>query len=132
MAYWLGKIEAGRVSNLTAMGADLLPTMAAISGTAIPDNLKLDGINLLPHLIENKEPAPRPLFWSHNNQLAIRQGDFKLVTDKSFSKPSLYNLRVDLGEKMNIATQHPDLVQQLAKILKAWHGDVNRNVKKRT
>jgi arylsulfatase A len=132
IAYWPGKIEAGRVSNLTAMGADLLPTMAAISGTAIPDNLKLDGINLLPHLIENKEPAPRPLFWSHNNQLAIREGDFKLITNKSFSETSLYNLRVDLGEENKIAAQHPDLVQKLLKILKAWQKDVTKDVLKRT
>jgi len=132
IAYWPGKIEAGRVSNLTAMGADLLPTMAAISSTALPDSLKLDGINLLPHLIENKQPAPRPLFWSHKDQLAIREGDFKLISDKSFSETSLYNLRLDLGEEKNIAAQHPDLVQKLLERLKAWQKDVTKDVKKRT
>jgi arylsulfatase A-like enzyme len=132
IAYWPGKIEAGRVSNLTAMGADLLPTMAAISGTALTKDLKLDGINLLPHLIDNNQPAPRPLFWSHNKQLAIRQGDFKLITNISFSETSLYNLRVDLGEEKNIAVQHPDLVQELLKTLEAWQKDVTKDVKKRT
>ena len=132
IAYWPGKIEAGRVSNLTAMGADLLPTMVAISGTALAEDLKLDGINLLPHLIDNKEPAPRALFWSHNNQLAIRQGDFKLITNKSFSETSLYNLRFDLGEETNIAVHHPDLVQELLKTLEAWQKDVTKDVKKRT
>lgn len=132
IAYWPGKIEAGRVSNLTAMGADLLPTMSAISGTVLPKDLKLDGINLLPHLIDSKQPAPRPLFWSHNNQLAIRQGDFKLITNKTYSETSLYNLRVDLGEEKNIAAQHPDLVQELLKTLEAWLKDVNKDVKKRT
>jgi arylsulfatase len=71
-------------------------------------------------LIENKQPAIRPLFWSHKNQLAIRQGDFKLISDTSFSGASLYNLRIDLGEEINIAAQHPDLVQELLKMLKAW------------
>ena len=114
------------------MGADLLPTMVAIVGTALTKDLKLDGINLLPHLIDNKQPAPRPLFWSHNNQLAIRQGDFKLITNKSFSETSLYNLRVDLGEEKNIVVQHPDLVQELLKTLEAWQKDVTKDVKKRT
>ncbi len=132
IAYWPGKIEAGQVSNLTAMGADLLPTMMAISGTALTKDLKLDGINLLPFLIDNKQPAPRPLFWFHNNQLAIRQGDFKLITNKSFSETSLYNLRVDLGEEKNISAQHPDLVQELLKILETWQKDVTKDVKKRT
>ncbi len=132
LAYWPGKIEAGRVSDLTAMGADLLPTMAAISGTALPDSLKLDGINLLPHLIGNNQPASRPLFWSHNNQLAIRQGDYKLITNTSFSETSLYNLRDDLGEEDDLAVQYPDLVQELLETLKAWQKDVTKDVKKRT
>jgi len=132
IAYWPGKIKAGRVSNLTAMGADLLPTIAAISGAALSKELKLDGINLLPHLIDNKQVAPRPLFWSHNNQLAIRQGDFKLICNKSFSETSLYNLRDDLGEEKNIAEQHPELVEELLKTLEAWQKDVTKDVKKRT
>ena len=98
----------------------------------LPKDVTLDGINLLPYLIENRQPAPRPLFWGSGKQLAIRQGDFKLVTNRSFLKPSLYNLRVDLGEKENVAEQYPDMVQALLKILKAWHRDVNMNVKQRT
>ena len=132
IAYWPGKIEAGQVTDLTAMGADLLPTMAAISGTALPDSLVLDGINLLPHLIEHTEPGPRPLFWSHNNQLAIRRGDFKLVTDTSFSEASMYNLSVDLGEEHDIAAQNQALVQELLEILRAWQKEVTKDVQKRT
>lgn len=132
IACWPGKIEAGLVSDLPAMGADLLPTMAAISGSALAEDLTLDGINLLPHLTENIKPAPRPLFWSLNDQLAIRQGDFKLISNTSFSETSLYNLRVDLGEENNIAAEHPDLVQKLLNLLKAWQKDVSAGVVKRT
>lgn len=132
LAYWPGKVEAGRVSDLTAMGADLLPTMAALGGIPLDTSLTLDGINLLPHLIENEKPEARPLFWSHKNQLAIRQGDFKMITNTSFSEMSLYNLRLDLGEEMDIASQHPDLLKELLKTLKAWHKEVTKDVKKRT
>mgnify|MGYP006291427463 CR=1 FL=1 len=132
IAFWPGKIDAGRVSDLTVMGADLFPTMMAIGGVASVNNLKLDGINLLPHLVENKQPKPRPLFWCHASQLAVRQGDFKLITNKSFSETSLYNLSVDLRESENIAAQHPDLVKELLEILKAWQTDVTKGVKKRT
>ncbi len=131
-ACWPGRIQAGRVSSLPAMGADLLPTIAAISGVDLPGDLTLDGINLLPYLVENRQPAPRPLFWAHKKQLAVRQGDFKLVTQASFSQPSLYNLKLDPGEKQNIAGQHPELVQALLKILKAWHDDVSHGITPRT
>jgi len=129
IACWPGKIEAGRVSKLPAMGADILPTVTAMIGAASHEKGKVDGMNLLPHLIENKQPAPRFLFWGVKNQLAIRQGDYKLITDTSFSEPALYNLKVDLGEKDDIAMQHPDLVQQLVDVLKTWHEEVNRDVK---
>ena len=132
IACWPGKIEAGRVSDLTAMGADLLPTMAAIGGIDLAADLKIDGINLLPHLIENKLPAPRPLFWSLNDKLAIRKGDFKLITDTTFSETTLYNLSVDLGEKNNIAADYPDLVQKLLNLLKTWQKEVTTGVIKRT
>jgi len=132
IAFWPGKIEAGRVSDLPAMGADLLPTLGAIGGTALPDHLPLDGINLLPHLIENKLPAPRPLFWWHQDQLAIRQGDFKLISDTSFSKTSLYNLKDDLREEKDIAAEYPDLVKELLILLKEWQKDVTANVNNRT
>jgi arylsulfatase A-like enzyme len=132
IAYWPGKIKPGRVSDLTAMGADLLPTIAAISGADLPATLNLDGINLLSHMISNKVPESRPLFWSSRDQLAIRQGDFKLITDDSFSVISLYNLRTDLAEENDVAAQYPELVQELLEILKAWFEDVNKDVQRRT
>jgi len=131
IAYWPGKIKPGKVSGLTAMGADLLPTIAAISGADLPDSLVLDGINLLPYMIDQTAPDPRPMFWSHKNQLAIRQGDFKLITDDSFSEISLYNLRSDIGEENDLAAQYPDLVKELLEILKAWQEDVNKDVQRR-
>lgn len=132
IAYWPGKIKPGGESHLTAMGADLLPTMAAISGADLPDTLRLDGINLLPHMIANKVPESRPLFWSHREQLAIRQGEFKLITDDSFSEISLYNLRTDLAEENDVAELYPELVKELLDILKVWFEDVNKDVQKRT
>jgi arylsulfatase A-like enzyme len=132
IAYWPGKIQAGSVSGLSCMSADLFPTMAAIAGAALPEGLTLDGINLLPFLIENQQPGSRPLFWSFRNQLAIRQDDFKLITDTSFTEFFLYNLSLDLGEEENIAAQHPDLVQELLELLKAWHENVTKDMEQRT
>jgi hypothetical protein len=66
------------------------------------------------------------------NELAIRQGNFKLITNDSFSNPSLYNLKIDLGEKNDIVKQNPEVVQKLLKLLKAWHSDVNKGIKKRS
>lgn len=131
-ACWPGTIQAGRISNVTMMGADLLPTIAAMTGAPLPDEVKVDGVNLLPHLTEATPLALRPLFWGCGKSLAIRKGDYKLVTTTSFADPALYDLNHDLGEARNIARENPELVQQLLKLLREWYGDVTRGVRTRT
>jgi arylsulfatase A-like enzyme len=98
---------------------------------------QVDGRSFLPLL---KNPAlrdnARALVWHHPNRWiaaegprlhwasGIRQGDWKLVYDHRTAALELYNLKDDLGEQQNLATQQPDKVKQLAllltKQLKAW------------
>jgi len=130
-ACWPGQFTAGRVSHETIMGADLLPTMAAIAGAALPEDAPLDGVNVLAHLTEGQELEPRPLFWGIKNQLAIRRGRYKLITTTDFTQPALYDLQSDLGESQNIAEQHPELVQELLDLLQGWYQSVTHGVKRR-
>jgi len=132
IACWPGRIKAGSVSHLTAMGADLLPTITEMIGASQPKDVKWDGISLLDHLTGEKPLPPRPLFWGCKNRLAVRKGDYKLITTKSFRAPTLYNLNKDLGEKHNIAAEHPELTEELLKLLREWHQDVNKGVSKRS
>ncbi len=132
VACWPGTIRAGRISNATAMGADLLPTIADMARVTLPEDLELDGVSLLPHLSCEYQIAARPIFWGVKNRLAVRKGQYKLITNRSFTNPALYDLENDLGEKQNIAEQKPELVRELLKLLKDWHTDVNKNVKKRS
>lgn len=131
MACWPGTIKPGRVSDQTMMGIDLLPTMAAIAGAALPKDAQLDGVNLFSHLVESQDLAPRPVFWGIKNRLAVRRGDYKLITTTDFTNPALYNLKSDLGESKDVSENHPDLVRELLRILKTWHADVNHGVKRR-
>ena len=59
-------------------------------------------------------------------------GDYKLITTSSFEGISLYDLKNDLGEIHNIAGENPELVQELVQLLREWHRDVHKGVKKRT
>src|SRR5205823_463341 len=52
IARWPGKIKAGAVSEQIGAFWDFLPTMAELTGAKPPENL--DGISLLPALIEGK------------------------------------------------------------------------------
>lgn len=132
IAYWPGRIRAGGRSDETAMGMDLLPTMAALAGVSLPDGVTIDGVSLLPHLIEESPLARRPVFWGVRSMLAIRLGNFKLVTDTSFSDPVLYDLHADPGEEHDMADQNPEVVRDLLRQLQDWDRDVNEGVEPRT
>jgi hypothetical protein len=56
---------------------------------------------------------------------AIRQGDWKLVYFLRNGKKELYNLRSDIGETTDLASEYPVIVQRLSgklgRQLKAWN-----------
>ncbi|MDC0497349.1 hypothetical protein OAN72_00075 [bacterium] len=46
--------------------------------------------------------------------------EWKLIRFPGDEPTELYNLADDIGEKNNLAKQHPEKVQQLEKLLDAW------------
>src|SRR5260370_32211512 len=77
---WKGRLPAGKVYEPPVIQLDLLPTALAAAGAEAKAEWKLDGVNLLPYL-EGKNPAtPHDvLYWRFGEQMAIRQGEWKLV-----------------------------------------------------
>ena len=132
VACWPGTIRPGTVSDATMMGADLLPTIAAMADVAIPEGVTIDGVNLLPHLLDGEPLPARPVFWGTGKNLAIRQGRYKLIANPGFAEPALYDLESDIAESTDIAGQHPELVGELLETLKQWHAEVSRGVQRRT
>ncbi|XP_068142790.1 arylsulfatase B isoform X1 [Drosophila tropicalis] len=53
--------QRGYVSNQIIHAIDWLPTLAAAANVKLPENLKLDGVNMWPSLSSNMEPQPRRL-----------------------------------------------------------------------
>ena len=82
------------------------------------------------------------LYWRLGEQSAIRRGDWKLVrydrtVDEAGARsnpqagikvtaPRLYNLARDPGEAEDLATSHPDKVQELLAAWRAWDAQLAR------
>lgn len=123
IANWPGAIAPGRVSDVTAMTMDLLPTFAALTGAALPVERRLDGVDLSGVLLRNESLAERPLFWRSEARVrAIRRGPWKLVA--SANRMELFNLAADAGETISLAARQPALVEELRGALAAWERDV--------
>ena len=125
VAWWPGTIQQGSVCAEPTICLDLMPTMLALAGTSVPKGHKLDGVNLVPVMLEGKTLGVRKLFWQTNRQRAIRQGPWKIVLNRSGQATlSLHNLEQDIGERRNLADQHPERVKAMLEAMEAWNENV--------
>jgi arylsulfatase A-like enzyme len=125
---WKGHLPAGVVEDRPVIQLDLLPTALAAAGAAIDPGWKLDGVNLLPYLAGGKAGLPHEvLFWRFGQQIALRKDNWKLVKGAggtgmgagrkgraSTEGAELYDLRADIGENENLATQRPEKLKELS------------------
>jgi arylsulfatase A-like enzyme len=137
---WKGHLAAGKTDSRPIIQLDVLPTALAAAGVEIRPDWKLDGVDLLPFLTGKDTRAPHDaLYWRLGGMMAIRKGDWKLVktregplrdTDPAvlsdLSTAELYNLATDIGEKNNLATQHPEKVKELAEAWQRWNAQLVR------
>ena len=135
IARWKGKIPAGTTRERVSGFEDWLPTLLEVAGAKDSTPKQIDGISLVPTLLGQSQPE-RPFLYrefpGYGGQQIVRIGDWKGVRqnlkpagkDKD-KKPSLtielYNLKDDLAESKNVATEHPDIVAQIERLMRDQH-----------
>ena len=123
IAWWPGRIEPRQETDVLAISLDIMPTLLSIAGCDQQAGLALDGVDLSPVLFDKQSLGDRQLFW---NGRAMRDGKWKLVRGKpKQGEVELFDLSRDVGEKVNLADQHPERVAQMRKALDAWEKDVS-------
>ena len=123
--WWPGTIPARTDSAEILTTLDFLPTFAALSGAALPQDRILDGkdiTSLLKAGSDGVSEYEKFFYWSKKNITALRMGNWKLriqIDPKSKERgdPELYNLADDLSESNNLALQMPKKVKQMTQIL---------------
>ena len=126
IAWQPGSIQPGTTSDHVSTFWDFAPTVCELVGIAAPD--KTDGISYLPTLYGRSGQAEHDnLYWEFYEQggkQAVRMGDWKgvrLKILKGKTKFELYDLSNDLGEKNDIADQHPEIVAKIKAIMDQEH-----------
>jgi arylsulfatase A-like enzyme len=123
---WPGQLPAGETYDELVIQLDILPTALAAAGIDVPGGANLDGMNLLPYLRGEQNGKPHDaLYWRFGQQMAIREGDWKLVRydpaadgEKGAAKgPHLYNVAKDIGEQHNLLESEP---QRAAALQAKW------------
>jgi arylsulfatase A-like enzyme len=118
---WPGRLVAGQVYRQPVSTMDLYATCCAAAGASVPAGTKLDGVNLLPYLLGEKQGAPHEiLFWKYGDQGAVRQGDWKLVISPRQPNLQLFHLAQDIAEQHDLAGDEPERTDRLHRQWLAW------------
>jgi arylsulfatase A-like enzyme len=132
---WPGHIQPG-VYDKPVITLDFTATMLAAAGIKPEASWKQEGTDLVPYLSGQNSARPHEtLYWRFGRQMAIRDGDYKLVRydmnadtltgapNQPTSPPRLYNLADDIGEAHDLAATMPDKLKQLDDKYNAWNKD---------
>ncbi|MFP6878840.1 MAG: sulfatase-like hydrolase/transferase [Roseibacillus sp.] len=141
---WPGKIQAGTTCRQVASTIDLLPTIAAITGAAAPQE-EIDGLEISALLKNPNASSPHDkvgfFYYRNNTPEAVRMGKWKLRVGGAPRKnrktgklarrqaPELYNLEEDIAESNNLASAHPEIVERLTRVIDAYDGDLKANAR---
>lgn len=137
---WPGHTQAGSVTDALLSSVDFFPTILEMCGLPAPGH-RVDGVSQAPAIL-GKGPVRTQVFchFPHGGEnqaqqipgflpsAYVRDGDWKLIrffaaNPDGTDRFELYNLRDDIGETRNLATEHPDIVGRLAKSLEEFLKD---------
>ena len=128
---WPGKIAAGQVVVTPMLSCDLLPTFLAATGTPLPKDRPIDGVNLANVWNNTGLIAPRDLFWHFPHYRApvtpwssIRSGNLKLIHWWQGNRLEMYDLGQDPYETTDIAATQPKEAARLDAKLQTWLKEV--------
>ncbi len=125
-AYWPDKIKAGTTSDHISAFWDMLPTFSELTGEPIKG--KTDGKSILPTLLGNlkKQKKHKYLYWElyeGKPNCAVRYGKWKAVVldRRKGLNVELYNVKSDPSESIDVSKNHPEIVQEIVKMMKNAH-----------
>lgn len=124
---WRAGLPEGAVCKQPVISLDVLSTAAALAGAKLPEGVKLDGVNIAPHLKgEVKTPPHERLFWrtGGGTSWAVREGRYKLVKPGKDAAPQLFDLNNDIIEAKDLAGEKPDVAARLQKAFDAWNAEL--------
>jgi len=124
MIAWMPAQLAPRVTNAIGMNIDLLPTIAAFAGAALPRGVTLDGRDLSSAWRDGAAtPHDQLLLFNNERVAALRTQQWKFVGRSyyrsynlplaSLGYPLLFDAVRDPGETINVASRHPEVAADL-------------------
>ncbi len=116
---WPSQIDPGTTINGPAGHIDIMPTLASAAGANLPQDVEIDGVDLIPFAMgnANRERPHETMFWQTAYYRVVRHGDWKLQVSDRPDKTWLFDLASDPTEQTNLSAARPDKVAELQALL---------------
>ncbi|RYG67026.1 DUF1501 domain-containing protein, partial [bacterium] len=133
IAHWpkgISKARNGTLERQPGHLVDIMATCVDLAGAQYPKQFQghqirpMEGVSLRPAFAGKPLGRTQPLFWEHESNLAIRDGNWKLVALEN--QPwRLYDLAADRSEQKDLAAAQPQRVKELSAKWDAWAARAN-------
>lgn len=131
VAMWPNHIQRGVVSDEFCSTLDLYPTFLSMAETQPPENVILDGYDILPVLTNLEKSMRNKQFWELRGKRGARIGQWKWVleTKTRWVLPKdetgeLFDLSKDIEEKHDLANDRPDILKAIRKEWDNWMNEM--------
>ncbi|MBE3095792.1 MAG: sulfatase [Planctomycetes bacterium] len=126
IAWWPGRVPAGRTCDEIACTMDVLPTLVHLGGGEVPADRAIDGRDIRPLLLgEPGAKTPHEAFYYFatgvGNLDAVRSGPWKYRLQP---EKALYDLDKDIGETTDVAAANPDVVKRMQELVEKMDKDL--------
>ena len=124
IARWPGRIPSGATIDSISMNIDILPTIRTLTGAELPDDLVIDGKNLMPVLTGKQQLVHEKLYIFADEQIAaVRTQHWKTVLLARYRGINrwlpdhdvrlLFNMDNDPYERYSLASHREDIWEQM-------------------
>ncbi|MDA2929135.1 sulfatase [Acidobacteria bacterium AH-259-O06] len=144
---WPRVVQAGSVCREPVIGIDFYPTFLEIAGGRRSPEHQLDGESILPLLKSTGHASLNrdAIYWHFPGYLqanteqgtwrttpagSIRSGNYKLIEFFEDDHVELYNLKDDIGERIDLASRMPKKARQLLTQLRKWRRGIDAKMPK--
>ena len=130
-------VPKGKVDSTSVISAlDMFESLCQIADAPLPKDFRTDGVNMSKALFGKPQKRTEAIYWEYrrNNtnsfpkpsdndvspNIAIREGDWKLLINHDGSDVALYNLQDDPRETTPLNNMFPEKTKELSEKAQAW------------
>jgi arylsulfatase len=122
---WPDQIKSAQLVSEPSHIVYIAATIYDVSGTEYPEEIGgnaltgLEGHSFQGAIENGNWDRPTPIFWEHEGNRAVRDGEWKLVSEGN-TVWELYDMKSDRTELNDLSAERPDVLAKMVAMYEKW------------